>query len=146
MGVITHMESQKFKEKTLLMIVRMKILIFKINPNVKDVVYDINIYDPLSSRFITTHNSIKNEVFKTFKLNNLQLKAFDNFIVDPLSTILQEQKQLYICNVSRIGKNEIIKAISEYFRKRNLLDIQFLSFITSVALLIYNPLLDRLVN
>lgn len=54
-----------------------------------------NIHDPPSSRLINTHNSIKNEVFKTFKLNNLQLKAFDNFIIDPLPTILQEQKKKY---------------------------------------------------
>lgn len=112
----------------------------------QDVLYDINIYDPLSPKFITTHNSIKKEVFKTFKLNNLQLRAFDNFIVDPLPTILQEQKQLCIGNVSRIGKNETIKVISEYFRKRNLHDIKLSTFITSVALLIYNPLFDKLVN
>ncbi len=80
----------------------------------QDVVYDINIHNPLSPRLITTHSSIKNEVFKFLRLNNLQLKAFDNFIVDPLPTILQEQKQLCIGNFFRIGKNKITKAISVF--------------------------------
>jgi hypothetical protein len=80
-------------------------------------------------RLITIHNSIKNEVFKTFKLNNLQLKAFDNFIVDPLPTILQEQKNLCRGNVSRIGKNEIIKAISQLFFQKKLHDIKLSTFV-----------------
>jgi hypothetical protein len=146
MGVITHMKSQKFKEKTLLMIVRMKILVFQINPNVKmfsmTLIFMILFHQGSSLLII----QLKNEVLKTFKLNNLQLRASNNFIVDPLSTILQEQKQLCIHDISRIVKNEIIKAISEYFRKRNLHDIKFSTLITRVALLIYNPLLDKLVN
>ncbi len=68
-------------------------------------------------------------------MNNLQLKVFDNFRVDPLPIILQKQKQVCIGNISRIGKNEIIKALGEYFRIRNLHDIKFSTFIASAALL-----------
>jgi len=79
-------------------------------------------------------------------LNNLQFKIFDNFIVDPLHIIPQEQKRVYIGNVSRIGKNEIIKAISEYFRKKNLHDIKFSTFIASVALLIGGSTIHYLIG
>ncbi len=79
-------------------------------------------------------------------MNNLQFKIFDNFIVDPLHIIPQEQKQVYIGNVSRIGKNEIIKTISEYFRKKNLHDIKFSTFIASAALLIGGSTIHYLIG
>ncbi len=38
-----------------------------------------------------------------FKVINLQVKALDKFIIDPLSCILQEQQLLYIDGVAWIG-------------------------------------------
>ncbi len=67
-------------------------------------------HDPPSSRLINTHNSIRNEVCM-FTFNNLQTKPFDEFIIDPLSSILQEQKLLYLGGVIGSRKNQIIKTI-----------------------------------
>jgi hypothetical protein len=46
-----------------------------------------------------------------FTFNNLQTKPFDEFIIDPLSSILQEQKLLYLGGVIGSRKNQIIKTI-----------------------------------
>jgi hypothetical protein len=59
---------------------------------------------------INIHNSIRNEALM-FKFNNLQTKPFDEFIIDPLSSILQEQKQLYLGSVIGSKKNQKIKTI-----------------------------------
>ncbi len=63
MEVLTRMKSQKIKEKILLMNVRIKKICFPNQFKGQHVVYDINIYNPLSLRLITTHSPIKNEVF-----------------------------------------------------------------------------------
>jgi hypothetical protein len=52
-----------------------------------------------------------------FKLDNLQVKACDEFIIDLLSCILQEQKLSNIGGVARIIKIQIIKAITKHFFK-----------------------------
>jgi hypothetical protein len=46
----------------------------------------IDIHNLLSSKLTHTHNSIRNEVFLKFNLNDLQIKTFDEFIIDPLSS------------------------------------------------------------
>jgi len=51
-----------------------------------------------------------------FKLNNLQVKAFDEFIIDPLSTIVIK-KTLHIGGIVGIGKSQIMKSICEHFKK-----------------------------
>jgi len=45
-----------------------------------------------------------------------------------------------------LEKNETIKAISEYFRKRNLHDIKFSTFIASAALLIGGSTIHYLIG
>jgi hypothetical protein len=52
-----------------------------------------------------------------FKLDHLQVKACDEFIIDPLSCILQEQKLSNIGGPARIRKTQIIKAITKHFKK-----------------------------
>jgi hypothetical protein len=52
-----------------------------------------------------------------FKLDNLQVKACDEFIIDPLSCILQEQKLSNIGGAARIRKIQIIKAIPKHLEK-----------------------------
>jgi hypothetical protein len=69
-----------------------------------------NIHDPPSSRLINTHNSLKNETFM-FNFNNLQTKPFDEFIIDPLFSIFQEKKLLYLGSVIWSKKNQKIKTI-----------------------------------
>lgn len=49
-----------------------------------------------------------------FKVNNLQVKAFDEFIIDPPSTIVIK-KTLYIGSIVGIDKSQIMKSICEYF-------------------------------
>jgi hypothetical protein len=73
-----------------------------------------NVYNPLWPKLIDTHSSIKNELLIIFKLNKLKIKAFNEFIIDPLSCILQEQRLLYIGGVPKTRKTQIIKAISEF--------------------------------
>jgi len=56
----------------------------------------IDIHNPLSSKLTNTHNSIRNEVLLKFNLNNLQIKAFDEFIIVLLSSNFKEQIYIYI--------------------------------------------------
>lgn len=56
--------------------------------------------------------------FFMFKFNNLQIKPFDEFIIDPLSSILQEQKLLYLSGVIGSRKNQIIKLYKWIFWKK----------------------------
>jgi hypothetical protein len=56
----------------------------------------IDIHNPLSSKLTNTHNSIRNEVLLNFNLNNLQIKAFDEFIIVLLSSNFKEQIYIYI--------------------------------------------------
>jgi hypothetical protein len=69
----------------------------------------IDIYNLLWPKLID--NLIRNDVLSLFKLNNLQVKAFDEFIIDPQSTIVIK-KTLYIGGI--VG-SLIMKAICEYF-------------------------------
>jgi hypothetical protein len=50
-----------------------------------------------------------------FKLDNLQVKACDEFIIDLLSCILQEKTLSNIGGAARIFKNQLIKAITKHF-------------------------------
>lgn len=74
----------------------------------------IDIYNLLWPKLID--NLIRNEVLSMFKLNNLQVKAFDEFIIDPLSTIVIK-KTLHIGGIVGIGKSQIMKSICEHFKK-----------------------------
>jgi hypothetical protein len=56
----------------------------------------IDIHNPLSSKLTNTHNSIRNEVFLKFHLNDLQIKTFDEFVIDLLSSNSRKQKKIYI--------------------------------------------------
>ncbi len=49
----------------------------------------IDIHNPLSSKLTNIHNSFRNEVLIKFNLNDLYIKAFDEFIIDLLSSILE---------------------------------------------------------
>jgi len=72
----------------------------------------IDIYNLLWPKLID--NLIRNKVFFMFKVNNLQVKAFDEFIIDPPSTIVIK-KTLYIGSIVGIDKSQIMKSICEYF-------------------------------
>ncbi len=73
-----------------------------------------------------------------FKLDNLQVKTCDEFIIDPLSCILQEQKLSNIGGAARIKKTQIIKAITKHFLEKPLHDmLKIQAFTTSAVMLIY---------
>jgi hypothetical protein len=75
--------------------VMMKMLAFQINARAKMFFFDMitNIHNPLSQRLTNTHNSIENEVLM-FKLNNLQIKFFYEFIIDPLFFIFPKTNSI----------------------------------------------------
>lgn len=54
----------------------------------EDVLHDmiVDIYNLLWPKLIDS--LIRNEVLSMFKLNNLQVEAFDELVIDPLSTIV----------------------------------------------------------
>jgi len=120
----------------------------------------IDIHNPLSSKLTNTHNSIRNEVFLKFNLKDLQIKTFDEFIIDPLSSNFRKQKikkiknkkikiniYIYISVVVGIGKSQIIKAISTYLKKRHSHDMLKISaFTTSATLLIGGSTIHSLIG
>jgi hypothetical protein len=67
----------------------------------------IDIHYPLSSKLTNTHNSIRNEMLLKFNLNDLQIKAFDEFIIVSLS---KNYVYIYIYTVSlELGKVKLLE-------------------------------------
>jgi hypothetical protein len=106
----------------------------------------IDIHNPLSSKLTNIHNSIRNEVLTKFNLNDLHVKTYDEFIIDLLSSNFKGI-YIYIGDVARSGKSQIIKVISAYFQKKHSHDMfKMLAFIASVALLIGGSTIHSLIG
>jgi hypothetical protein len=107
----------------------------------ENVLFDMitNIHNPLSQRLTNIHNSIENEVL-LFKLNNLQIKEFYEFIIDPLFFIFQKNEIIYIYMDGVVGtrKNQSYKLFFlKAFYTRH---VKSFSFHCKCR---YNPFLDK---
>jgi hypothetical protein len=58
---------------------------------------------------------LKNEICTTYKLNELQKRAFETFLSAEQNEI-KSQILMYVGRAAGIGKSQIIKAICEYFK------------------------------
>jgi hypothetical protein len=73
---------------------RMKILTFHINARGKMFFWTWSLIFPIffHQSLTNTHNSVRNELFLKFNLNDLKIKTFDEFIIDPLSSNFRKQE------------------------------------------------------
>jgi len=109
----------------------------------------IDIHNPLSSKLTNTHNSIRNEMFLKFNLKDLQIKTFDGFIIDLLSSNSRKPKKKYMyrrCCCWNWEKPNY-RSYKHICIKKNSYDIlNLLAFTTSATLLIGGSTIHSLIG